>query len=50
MAGTCAQRGKLAELPQFLGDWLQADRGNLAASLARFTAARTTPSTSRRRR
>jgi hypothetical protein len=27
---------ELAELLQFLGDWLQSDRDNLAASLARF--------------
>ncbi|HXL16527.1 MAG TPA: hypothetical protein VN961_03290 [Streptosporangiaceae bacterium] len=28
---------ELAELLGFLGDWLQSDRDNLAASLARFT-------------
>ncbi len=27
---------ELAELLQFLGGWLESDRGNLAASLARF--------------
>jgi hypothetical protein len=27
---------ELAELLQFLGDWLESDRDNLAASLARF--------------
>jgi hypothetical protein len=32
-AGDAAE---LAELLQFLGGWLESDRGNLAASLARF--------------
>lgn len=28
---------ELAELLEFLGDWLESDRDNLAGSLARFT-------------
>ena len=39
---------ELAELLEFLSDWLESDHGNLAASLARFRAAPPTARTTLR--